>query len=301
MTKVIVFGTIALDDIKTPFGKVTSVPGGSALYASIACSFFSNVGILSAVGNDFPEKEKKFLQNKKISLDGLENFSGKTFHWAGYYDLDINNAITLKTDLNIIKKYYPKVPDEYKNTDFLFLANMDPELQLEVLKQFKKKPKFVVSDTMNLWISKKRKKVLEIVKISDIALMNDSEARQLFKTSNLAVAAKEILKLDSKIAIIKKGEHGCVAFTKKTFFSCPGYPLENIVDPTGSGDCFGGALIGYLAKTEDFSEKNIRKAIVYGSCIASFNAEAFSTEKLKKISLKEINKRYKEFSNFVKF
>ncbi len=301
ITEAVVFGTIAIDDIKTPFGKADSVPGGSALYASLACSLFSRTGIISVIGEDFPHQEKKILENKKISLEGLETRKGKTFHWSGSYGFDINNAITLTTDLNVIKDYSPKVPEKYKEADFVFLANMDPELQLKVLSQFKKKPKLIVSDTMNLWISQKKDKVLEVIRKSDIALMNDAEARQLFETNNLKTAAKKILELDSEIAVIKKGEHGCVAFTKNTYFSCPGYPLENVVDPTGSGDCFGGALTGYLAKTKDFSEKNIRKAIVYGSCVASFNAEGFSTEKLKKITMKDIKKRYNEFSDFVKF
>jgi ribokinase len=299
--EVVIVGSAAIDDIKTPFGEAKNVLGGSAIYAAIACSLFAKPGIVSIIGKNYPEQGLNLLKSKKIDLKGLEVAEGNTFHWAGEYGLDINTAITLKTDLNVLEDFKPKLPEEYKKTDFLFLGNLSPETQLQVLSQFKKRPKLAIADTMNLWITNSRNKVLEVVKEVDIALINDAEARQLFKTSNLKKAAEEILKLDSKIAIIKKGEHGCVAFTKKTYFACSGYPLENVIDPTGSGDCFGGAIIGYLSKTKDFSEKNMRKAIVYGSSVASYNAEGFSINRLKEITIKDVKKRYAEFSKFVKF
>lgn len=302
LPKVVVVGTMALDDVKTPFGEVNNALGGSATYASIACSLFEKPGVVSVVGEDFPEKHLEFLESRRIDLSGVEVKKGaKTFHWSGEYGLDLNDAKTLRTDMNVLNEFKPKLPQEYKNAGFLFLGNIDPELQLDVLSQFKKRPSLVVADTMNHWINDKREKVLEIVKAADICLMNDIEARLLFRTPNLRKAALEILKLDSKIAIIKKGEHGCIAFTEKTHFACPGYPLENVLDPTGSGDCFGGALIGYLAKTMDFSERNIRKAMVYASAVASFNAEGFSVEKVKRITMKEVEKRYNEFKEFVRF
>ncbi len=302
MVDVVVVGTVALDDVKTPFGEVKNALGGSATFASLACSLFSKVGLVAVIGNDFPEKHIDFLASKKIDLKGLERDKArKSFHWSGEYGLDLNVAKTLRTDLNALETFSPKLPEEYRKADFLFLGNLDPEIQLNVLAQMKKRPSMVVADTMNLWIELKREKVLQVVKEVDIALMNDAEARQLFRTPSLVRAAREILSLDSKVAIIKKGEHGCVMFTDKKHFACPGYPLEKVIDPTGSGDSFGGALIGYLARTRDFTEKNMRKGIVYASSVASFNAEAFSTEKLSKISEADVRKRYREFKGFVRF
>ncbi|VVC00131.1 5-dehydro-2-deoxygluconokinase [uncultured archaeon] len=300
--KVVIVGSMAFDDVKTPFGEVEGALGGSATYASIACSLFAKPGIVSVIGEDFPEKHLEFLAGRGIGLDGVEvKKGGKTFHWKGEYGMDLNDAKTIQTDLNVLGAFKPKLPETYRSADFLFLGNIDPELQLDVLSQMRKRPGLVVADTMNLWISTKREKVLEVVKAVDICLMNDLEARQLFRTPNLKRAAAEILNLDSEIAIIKKGENGCIAFTAKSHFACPGYPLENVLDPTGSGDCFGGSLIGYLAKTGDFSEKNMRRAIVYGSCVASFNAEGFSVERLRNVTMKDVDKRYREFEGFVKF
>ncbi len=300
--KVVVVGTMAFDDVKTPFGQVVGALGGSATFASIACSLFAKPGIVSIVGEDFPKKHMKFLESRGIDLSGVEVRRGaKTFHWKGEYGLDLNDAKTLRTDLNVLLEFNPRLPEDFRKADFLFLGNLDPELQLDALSQFKKRPGLVVADTMNHWINDKREKVLEVVRAVDVCLMNDIEARLLFSTPNLKKAAREILKLDSKIAIIKKGEHGCIAFTEKSHFACPGYPLENVLDPTGSGDCFGGALTGYLAKTGDFSEANMRRAMVYASSVASFNAEGFSVEKVKRITLKDVEKRYREFREFVRF
>ncbi len=302
MVKVVIVGSVALDDLKTPFGEAPNCLGGSATYASVACSLFSKAGIVGVVGGDFPKEHIEFLKGKNIDLAGLEiKENEKTFHWKGEYKHDLNVAHTLQTDLNVLETFSPKLNEEYREADFLFLGNIDPEIQLDVLSQMKKRPGLVIADTMNLWINIKREKVLEVVKKVDICLMNDAEARQLFNTPNLVNAAKEILALDSKIAIIKKGEHGSILFTEKSHFACPGYPLENVKDPTGAGDCFGGSLIGYLAKTNDFSEENFRKAIVYASCVASFDAEGFSVEKLKELTLKDVEKRFEEFKGFVRF
>ncbi|MCH7902498.1 sugar kinase [archaeon] len=302
MPKVVIVGSLALDDVKTPFGEVTEALGGSATFASIACSLFSEPGMVGVIGGDFPKEHLELFKSRGIDLAGIETKKGeKTFRWKGSYGLDLNVAKTLQTDLNVLANFEPKLSDNYKDADFLFLGNIDPEQQLSVLNQMNKRPGLVVADTMNLWIDNKRDKVLEVVKKVDLALMNDGEARQLFDTSNLVKASQEILKLDSKICMIKKGEHGCIMFSKDSYFSCPGYPLQNVKDPTGSGDSFGGSLIGYLAKTNDFSEANMRKAIVYASSVASFNAEDFSVEKLKTLTMKDVEKRYKEFEEFVKF
>tara|TARA_Y100000310_G_scaffold255534_1_gene263027 strand:+ start:18377 stop:19279 length:903 start_codon:yes stop_codon:yes gene_type:complete len=293
----IIIGTVALDSLETPFGKVKDVIGGSATYASIAASLFSKPGILSIVGKDFPDKNIKILNEKGINTEGII-LGDKTFKWQGYYEFDMNEAKTIKTELNSLESYKVKVPESYKDAKYLFLANIDPELQLEVINSLKK-PELVVMDTMNFWIENKREQLLKTIDKADILVLNDGEARQLFDTPNLVKAARAALKLHTKAVIIKKGEHGALLFTDSKHFSAPSYPLENIKDPTGCGDSFGGALTGYLAKTHDLSEKNLRKAVVYGSVIASFNAEDFSIERLKKIKHEDIEKRYKEFQAII--
>jgi len=299
MADPVIIGTVALDSLETPFGKVKDVLGGSATYASIAASFFSKPGILSIIGKDFPKEHIEFLNKRGIDTDGII-VGNKTFRWQGFYEFDMNEAKTIRTELNSLESYKVKVPDHYKNAKYVFLANIDPELQLDVVKAMKK-PELVVMDTMNFWIEHKREQLLKAIDKADILVLNDAEARQLFNTPNLVKAANKALKLHTKAVIIKKGEHGALLFTDDKHFSAPGYPLENIKDPTGCGDSFGGALTGYLAKTRDLSEKNIRKAIVYGSVIASFNAEDFSIERLKKINHDDIEKRFKEFREIREF
>ncbi len=292
-------GTVALDTIQTPFGKVEKALGGSAAYASFAASFFSKPNILSVVGNDFPKEYIELLKKRQINLDGLQ-ITGKTFHWEGFYEFDMNEAKTKKTELNSLADFRIKMPENYKETKYVFLANIDPDLQLETLNQIKK-PKFIVMDTMNFWISGKKKSLIDLIKKVDVLLLNDGEARQLFNTASLVKASKEALKLGPKAVIIKKGEHGSLLFTKDKHFSAPGYPLEEIKDPTGCGDCFGGAFIGYLAKTGDLSESNMRKAVIYGSVVASYNAEDFSLNRLKTLTMSDIEKRYKEFKDIREF
>ncbi len=299
MADPVIIGTVALDSIETPFGKVKDVLGGSACYASIAASFFSTPGIFSIIGKDFPEKYIKFLNERGIDTKGII-VGDKTFRWQGFYEFDMNQAKTLRTELNSLQTYKVEVPDHYKKAKYLFLANIDPELQLKVI-DFIENPELIVIDTMNLWIEHKKDKLLEAIKKSDVLVMNDGEARQLFKTTNLVKAANAALKLNPKAIIIKKGEHGALLFTKDKHFNAPGYPLENIKDPTGCGDCSGGAFTGYLAKTGDLSEANMRKAMIYGSVIASYNAEGFSIERLKEINQEDIEQRYKEFKDIRDF
>lgn len=300
MVEVVVVGTLAFDSIKTPFGSAERTLGGSATYASIAASFFAKPGIVSVVGNDFLDKDLKLLEEKGVDTKGVHKEKGKTFSWKGEYGLDINIAKTLETKLNVLETFNPKIPEEYKDAEFLFLGNIDPELQLKVLEQMKN-TKLVIADTMNYWIESKKDKVLEIVKKADICLMNDSEARQLFNTANLITAAKEILKLDSSLAIIKKGEHGALLTTEKGSFVAPAYPLNSVVDPTGCGDSFAGAMIGFLAQQGNVNEKLMRRAIIYGSTVASFNAEGMGLERLQNLSMDEINKRFEEFKEIVRF
>ena len=299
MDDILIVGTVALDTIETPFGKVEKSLGGSATYASFAASFFSKPALVSVVGTDFPKEYIDLMKKRNVDLDGLK-ITGKTFHWDGFYEYDMNEAKTRKTELNSLEQFRVEVPEKYKNIKYVFLANIDPEQQLETLRQISK-PDFVVLDTMNFWINNKRKSLMEVIKKVDVLLLNDGEARQLFSTVNLVKAANEALSLGPKAVIIKKGEHGALLFTKNKHFSAPGYPLENIKDPTGCGDSFGGAFIGYLAKTKDLSERNFRKAIVYGSVIASHNAEDFGLNRLKNLTTSDIEKRYKEFQDIREF
>ena len=299
MNDVLIIGTVALDTIETPFSRVERALGGSATYASFAASFFSRPALISIVGEDFPKEHIELLKKRDIDLEGL-NIKGKTFHWEGYYEFDMNEAKTKKTELNSLADFNVEVPEKYKGIKYVFLANIDPELQFETLSQMDE-PEFVVLDTMNFWISNNKDVLMKVIKKVNVLLLNDGEARQLFSTASLVKAANEALRLGPEAVIIKKGEHGALLFTKSKHFSAPGYPLENIKDPTGCGDSFGGAFIGYLAKTKDLSEKNLRKAIIYGSVIASHNAEDFGVNRLKHLTMDDIEKRYKEFQDIREF
>ncbi|MDP7262968.1 MAG: PfkB family carbohydrate kinase [Candidatus Woesearchaeota archaeon] len=299
MPEPIIIGTVALDFIETPFGKVENALGGSACYASIAASFFSKPGIMSIIGKDFPNEHIEFLKSRQINIDGITT-GEKTFKWQGFYEFDMNEAKTLKTELNSLESYSVAVPESYKDAKYVFLANIDPEQQLKVINTLNN-PELIVMDTMNFWIDIKKEQLLESIKKALILILNDGEARQLFGTPNLVKAARMALKLVSKAVIIKKGEHGALLFTDSKHFNAPGYPLENIKDPTGCGDCFGGAFTGFLTKTNDVSEENMRKAVIYGSVVASLNAEGFSIENLKKINIKDIEKRYNEFKELRDF
>ncbi len=301
MVNIVTVGSVALDTVKTPFGEITDGLGGSATYSSFAASFFSKPGIVGVIGEDFPSEHIGLLNSRGIDTKGLSISKGKTFKWKGRYEFDMNQAHTIKTELNSFSDFKPELPEEYKNAEFLLLGNISPHLQLDVLKQMHERPKLVISDTMNYWIEKERETVLEVIKQVDIALMNDAEARMLFKTPNLVKAAGEILKLNSDYAIIKKGEHGSLLFTPTSHFAAPGFPLESVVDPTGAGDSFAGAFLGYLAKTKRLTEKNIRKAMIFGSTVASFNAEGFSLNRMKEISIKDIRQRVREFKKIVDF
>ncbi|MBT4540579.1 sugar kinase [Candidatus Woesearchaeota archaeon] len=299
MAKTIIIGSIGLDDVKTPFGDMKAILGGSAVYASYASSFFTNVGIVSIAGEDFPEEYKNLLTNKNIDMSGIE-FKGKTFRWSGEYEYDMNEAKTLNTELNSITEFSANLPESYKNAEYILLGNIDPELQLKVIEQLSQ-PKLIAMDTMNFWIESKKEHLIEVIKKVDLLLINDGEARLLFETVNLLDAGNKALNLGPKYVIIKKGEHGALLFTQTTHFSAPGYPLEVLKDPTGCGDSFAGGLIGWLAKTDDISEPNLRKAIIYGSTIASFNAEDFSLERQKTLNMEEINKRFQEFEKMREF
>lgn len=299
MINLIVAGTIGLDDVKTPFGEVKSALGGSGVYAAVAASYFTKPGLVSVAGQDLPQANIDLLKGRKIDLQGVE-FLDKTFRWTGFYEFDMNEAKTQKTELNSLASFKPVLPQSYQEADFLLLGNIDPTLQLEILAQMKKDP-FIVVDTMNYWINSKKDELIKVFKKANLVVINEGEARALFDTPNLIKAGKMILELGPQYAVIKKGEHGALLFSYQSFFSAPGYPLEEVKDPTGAGDSFAGGLIGYLAQTGDTEEANIRKAVIYGSAIASCCAEEFSLNYTNNIKLKDIKERFEVFQKIREF
>ncbi len=296
----LVVGSVAFDSVKTPFGEVDEVLGGSATYFSTAASYFTEVSLVAVVGTDFPEKHLTFLKSRKIDIEGIEKQDGKTFRWKGEYGYELNEARTLDTQLNVFQSFKPKLPENYKDKKIVFLANIDPDLQREVLEQVNK-PALVACDTMNFWIEGKRESLLKTLKLVDILLINDGEARELSGEPNLVKAASIILSFGPKTLIIKQGEYGALMFSGDRIFSAPAYPLESIFDPTGAGDCFGGGFMGYLSNTMNFEESNIRKAIIFGSVMASYNVEAFSLDRIKSLDYQEIKDRYQEFKKLTHF
>lgn len=296
----LVVGSVAFDSVKTPFGEVDEVLGGSATYFSTAASYFTDVSLVAVVGTDFPDKHLTFLKSRKIDIEGIEKQDGKTFRWKGEYGYELNEARTLDTQLNVFQSFKPKLPENYKDKKIVFLANIDPDLQREVLEQVNK-PALVACDTMNFWIEGKRESLLKTLKLVDILLINDGEARELSGEPNLVKAASVILSFGPKTLIIKQGEYGALMFSGDRIFSAPAYPLESIFDPTGAGDCFGGGFMGYLSNTMNFEESNIRKAIIFGSVMASYNVEAFSLDRIKSLDYQEIKDRYQEFKKLTHF
>jgi sugar/nucleoside kinase (ribokinase family) len=296
----LVVGSVAFDSVKTPFGEVDEVLGGSATYFSTAASYFTDVSIVAVVGTDFPEKHLLFLKSRNINIEGIEKAEGKTFRWKGEYGYELNEARTLDTQLNVFQSFKPKLPETYKEKKVVFLANIDPDLQRDVLKQVKN-PDLVACDTMNFWIEGKKDSLLETLKMVDILLINDSEARELSGNPNLVTAANIIMSYGPRTLIIKQGEYGALMFKDKKIFSAPAYPLESVFDPTGAGDCFAGGFMGYLTSTMNFEESNIRKAIIFGSVMASYNVEAFSLDKIKTLDYKEIESRFIGFKRLTHF
>ena len=297
---ILVVGSVAFDSVETPFGKADNVLGGSATYFSTAASYFSEVKLVAVVGEDFPDEHIDFLKSKGVDVDGLQKMQGKTFRWEGRYDYDLNEAHTLATHLNVFEKFQPEVPEAYRKSSYVFLANIDPDIQWNVLEQVKK-PKFVACDTMNFWIEGKPEALKRLLSKVDLFVLNEGEAREFAEEPNLIKASKKILSYGPKTVIIKRGEYGALMFNGGAIFSAPAYPLESIFDPTGAGDSFAGGLMGYLANTDDTSESNIRQAIIFGSVMASFNVEDFSLNRLKTLTLKEIQERYRQFKQLTHF
>ena len=300
---ILVVGTVAFDAIETPFGKTDKIVGGAATYICLSSSFFAkNLNLVSVVGEDFPSEAIQMLKNKSVDIDGLQIKKGeKTFFWSGKYHNDMNSRDTLDTQLNVLENFNPVVPEKYQESEFLMLGNLMPSVQKKVLSQMKKRPKLVVLDTMNFWMDLFMDDLKEALKEVDVLTINDEEARQLSGEYSLVKAAKLILAMGPKYLIIKKGEHGALLFNNEEVFFAPALPLEEVFDPTGAGDSFAGGFIGYLAKTNDISFENMKRAVINGSAMASFCVEKFGTQKLTEITQEDVNARINEFVKLVKF
>ncbi len=298
----LVVGSLGLDTVETPFDRVEEALGGSAVYISLAASYFSGpVYLVGIVGDDFPKPYLNLLENHNVDLEGLQIVeNGKTFRWSGKYHYDLNVRDTLLTELNVFEKFDPIIPDKFKKSKFVCLGNIDPALQIKVLDQMEN-PQFIVCDTMNYWIEGRKDALMELLPRVNVLIINDSEARLLAKEPNLIKASKAIRDMGPEILIIKKGEHGALLFTEDVVFSAPAYPMEMIYDPTGAGDTFAGGFIGYLHKTQDLSPENMKRAVIYGSAMASFCVERFSTKGLEEVDYLRVQDRYREFLDLSRF
>src|ERR1700741_5107862 len=299
----LVVGTVAFDAIETPFGKTDKIIGGAASYIALASSYFyKNISLVSVVGDDFPQEFLDKLKSQGVDITGLQIKKGeKSFFWSGRYHNDMNSRDTLDTQLNVLADFDPIVPENSKEIDFLMLGNLMPAVQQKVLSQLTKRPKLIVLDTMNFWMDIAMPELLETLKEIDVLTINDSEARQLSGEYSLVKAAQKILAMGPKYLIIKKGEHGALLFNKEQVFFAPALPLEDVFDPTGAGDSFAGGFIGYLAKTKDISFENMKRAIIFGSAMASFTVEKFGTERLIGLSKDDVDDRVQEFVDLVQF
>ena len=297
---VLIVGSTALDSIKTPKAENPRLLGGSASHAAVAASFFSPVKLVGVVGEDFPKKYLQLYRRHKIDLEGLQILPGKTFHWSGEYELNMNNRRTLLTELGVFETFTPALPESHQSAQFVLLANIAPALQLHVLDQMHR-PKFVVADTMDLWLNIALPDLLKLLKRIDGFVLNDSEAHQLTKEDNVFAALKKIHKLGPKYVIIKKGSHGSILSGPRGYFICPAYPLHKVVDPTGAGDSFVGGMMGWLATARDSIDDNFRRAMIYGSVTASFCCEGFGLTRTTKIKRRDIDRRVKELEKLTKF
>lgn len=298
---ILVVGSVAFDALETPFGKVDRCIGGSATYFSVAASFFTAVELVAVVGDDFSEQDAAVFRGRNVSLDGLQRVKGaKTFFWSGEYGYDLNVAKTRRTDLNVFADFKPQLSDRQRSSEVLFLANIDPDLQMDVLKQAKR-PRLVALDTMNYWITSKRESLERIFREVDLIVINEAEVRQFMNESNLVKAARAILALGPKTLVIKRGEYGVLMITKDAVFAAPAYPLETVFDPTGAGDTFAGGLVGYLASRKEITDREFRRAIIFGSVLASFTVEKFSLDRLREITLSDVHERYQDFRALTHF
>jgi sugar/nucleoside kinase (ribokinase family) len=298
---ILVVGSVAFDALKTPFGQVDRAIGGSATYFSVAASFFTPVDLVAVVGDDFTDRDMAVFEGRPINTEGLQRVSGaRTFFWSGEYGYDLNVAKTRDTQLNVFAQFKPQLTPRQREADVLFLANIDPELQMDVLKQTRR-PRIVALDTMNYWITSKRDALERIFREVDLIVINEAEVRQFMNESNLVKAARAILALGAKTLVIKRGEYGVLMITADSAFAVPAYPLENVFDPTGAGDTFAGGFLGYLASRREVSDREFRRAIIFGSVLASFTVEKFSLDRLREISIADIEQRYQAFRALTHF
>ncbi len=297
---VLVVGSVALDSVETPFGKTEEALGGSGTFFAASASHFTPVRLVGVVGDDYPFEQLGPLAERGVDLAGVEQTAGESFRWRGRYRHDLNTAETLETRLGVFSHFRPKIPAQFRQTPYVFLANIDPRLQLDVLRQVER-PRLVACDTMNFWIESRRSDLLQLMPHVNILLLNDAEARQLTECANLVKAARWIMQRGPQHVVIKKGEHGAYMFTPDSIFFAPAYPLEDVFDPTGAGDAFAGGFIGYLAKTGRMDEAHLRRAVVYGSTMGSFAVERFGIQRLLEISTRDIAQRLGAFGRLVAF
>ncbi|MBI1746222.1 MAG: sugar kinase [Acidobacteria bacterium] len=297
---ILVVGSVAFDSVKTPFGEAPEILGGSATYFSMAASFFTEVSLVGVVGDDFGNEHVRLLSTKGIDLRGLERVPGKTFRWAGEYSYDLNNRTTLDTQLNVFADFKPRIIPEYQTLEYVFLGNIDPTLQRDVLRQIRK-PVLVGCDTMNFWIERQYDSLIETLKFVDILVINDGETRELARESNLIKAARKIQALGPRTVVIKRGEYGVLMFNDGLWFSAPAFPLEDVFDPTGAGDSFAGGFMGYLAAARGLDAAYLKKAIIFGSVMASFNVEEFGVNRLTRLTYPEVIERYRQFKALTHF
>jgi len=296
----IVLGTVALDTVKTPFGKRNMMLGGSASHFSMSARLFTDVNLVAVIGEDFPKKHRDFLKRKGVILTSLVKEKGKSFHWKGEYSGDLNTALTLDTQLGVLATFKPHVAKHQRSIKSIFLANVDPDIQGKLLDMMKS-PKLVGLDSMNFWIKHKRKSLLKVLKRIDMFVANDAEAKDLSGESNIINAAKKLRSLGPKMVVVKKGEHGVIFYCDKFMFALPGFPISRVVDPTGAGDTFAGALMGYLTKAGKVTESSIRKALAYATVMASFNVEDFGVNRTSKLTMNQVEARLKKFKKYLKF
>jgi len=297
----LVVGSVAFDALESPYGKVDRAVGGAATYFAVAASFFTHVNLVGIVGDDFTKVDAQIFHGRTINLDGLERAAGKTFFWAGRYSQNLNERVTLATELNVFAEFKPRLPEKYRSSEYVFLANIAPDLQRDVLHQVKKKPKLAAMDTMNYWIERTNAELRETLKHVDILMINDSETRELSNEHNLLRAASHIFKMGPSILVVKRGEYGAMMVDKRGVFCVPAFPLEEPHDPTGAGDSFAGGFMGYLAGSKSTSDASLRRAMVYGSVLGSFAVEKFGLDRLRHLKRNEIHARARHFAKLTQF
>ncbi len=302
---ILVVGSVALDDVETPAGRRSRTLGGACTYFAAAASLYTPVRIVAVVGTDFPAEHLDFLRSRQIDLQGLQIVEGKTFFWAGRYDADLNKAETLETQLNVFADFHPSVPEALRRSEYVFLANIDPDLQIEVLQQMRH-PRLTALDSMNFWITSKKDTLARALSLVDVVLLNEAEVKQFAEEANLILAARRILALGPKALVIKRGEYGAMLVTRgdpwgERLFLVPAYPLERVVDPTGAGDTFAAGFMGYLARSGELSQAALRRAVVHGTVVASFTVEDFSIDRLRTLTLADVQARYEEFQQLTCF